>query len=103
MNRLASVFPGRLVSLSAITGRPALRYAFLIYITARIALSLWAIAVLTINPLPEQPRETHRPYLGEPILRDGPAGLLLGPWQRFDTMHYLRVARQGCADVADSV
>jgi hypothetical protein len=31
------------------------------------------------------------------------AGRLLGPWQRFDTMHYLRIAEQGYENTADSV
>jgi hypothetical protein len=44
-----------------------------------------------------------RPYLGEPQLSEGVSGKLLGPWQRFDTMHYLRIARQGYESVADSV
>ncbi len=44
-----------------------------------------------------------RPYLNEPILDSGVTGLLLGPWQRFDSQHYLRIARQGYANEADSV
>jgi hypothetical protein len=54
-------------------------------------------------PLPEGPDERVRPYLGEPLLSEGISGDLLGPWQRFDTMHYLRIAREGYASEADSV
>jgi hypothetical protein len=55
------------------------------------------------SPLPAEPDEEIRPYLGEPQLTEGTVGLLLGPWQRFDTQHYLRIARQGYTDESDSV
>jgi hypothetical protein len=61
------------------------------------------VVVLAIIPLPNEPDEAVRPYLNEPILDDGVTGLLLGPWQRFDSQHYLRIARQGYANEADSV
>jgi hypothetical protein len=84
-------------------GSPAVRYAVILFVAARLFLSLWAIVALTVSPLPAEADEVVRPYLGEPILAEGAAGLLLGPWQRFDALHYLRIARQGYADVADSV
>ena len=77
--------------------------ALIIFVATRIFLSLWASIVLTIIPLPHEPDEGTRPYLNEPILDDGISGLLLGPWQRFDSQHYLRIARQGYANEADSV
>jgi len=58
---------------------------------------------LAINPLPEEPDEEIRPYLNEPILDSGLSGLLLGPWQRFDTQRYLVIARDGYADERNSV
>ncbi|MEJ2749910.1 MAG: mannosyltransferase family protein [Anaerolineae bacterium] len=54
-------------------------------------------------PLPPEQDEELRPYLGQPILDEGASGLLLGPWQRFDSQHYLRIARQGYANEAESV
>lgn len=69
----------------------------------RLFITLWAIVAVLINPVPTQPDETLRPYLGEPQLIAGPSSLLLGPWQRFDTQHYLRIARQGYAAEEDSV
>jgi hypothetical protein len=83
--------------------KSAVKPALIIFVAARIFLSLWAVVVLTIVPLPEEPDEAVRPYLGEPILDDGLTGRLLGPWQRFDSQHYLRIARQGYANEADSV
>lgn len=90
----------RLISLS---GDPAVRYALIVFIVSRFFLTLWAVFVLTIQPLPEEPNELFRPYLGEPRLVDGPGGLLLGPWQRFDTNHYLRIAREGYGVEQESV
>lgn len=84
-------------------GSPAVRYAILLFLILRLFLSLWAFAALIASPLPAEPDERLRPYLGEPILDNGAAGQLLGPWQRFDTLHYLRIARQGYADLSDSV
>ncbi|MCB9423267.1 MAG: hypothetical protein H6667_25950 [Ardenticatenaceae bacterium] len=83
--------------------KPAVKTALIIFLATRISLSVWAIIVLTTVPLPGEPDEAVRPYLGEPILDDSIAGLLLGPWQRFDSQHYLRIARQGYDNVADSV
>jgi hypothetical protein len=36
-----------------------------------------------------------RPYFGIAPLNEGLPGLLLGPWQRFDTLHYIALAIQG--------
>lgn len=83
--------------------KSAVKSALIIFVATRIFLSLWAVVVLMIVPLPEEPDEVVRPYLGEPILDEDLNGLLLGPWQRFDSQHYLRIARQGYANEADSV
>ncbi len=81
----------------------AVKTAVLLFVSLRLFLTIWAIVSLAINPLPPEPDEQVRPYLGEPILNEGLTGLLLGPWQRFDTQHYIRIARQGYADPSDSV
>lgn len=74
-----------------------------IFVTFRLLLTVWAIVALTAVPLPTEPDETLRPYLNQPILNSGASGLLLSPWQRFDTLHYTRIAAQGYADESDSV
>ena len=73
----------------------AWRPAILLFVSARILLSVWAVIVLSLIPLPDEPDEEVRPYVGERRLEEGAAGLLLGPWQRFDTMRYLSLARDG--------
>lgn len=83
--------------------KTSVKSAIIIFLATRLFLSLWAIVVLTVAPLPDEPDEVARPYLGEPVLNDGIAGRLLSPWQRFDSQHYLRIARQGYAAEADSV
>ena len=81
----------------------AVRYALLLFLTSRLVLTLWAVLITAIQPVPAVPDEIERPYLGAPILQQGPAGLLLGSWQRFDTMRYLRIAEQGYDEIEDSV
>lgn len=73
----------------------ALRHALVLYVVARLLLSGWAILVQSVVPVPTTPDEMVRPYAGAPILHEGLAGQLLGPWQRFDTMRYLALARDG--------
>lgn len=82
---------------------PAVKQGLVLFFVLRLLLTLWATAVTTVLPPPQEPDETLRPYLGQPILTEGISGTLLGPWQRFDTNHYLRIARQGYADESDSV
>ncbi len=89
--------------LKSLWRQPAVRHALIIFIVLRLFLSGWAILALTVNPLPDTPRESRRPYLNQPILNSGATGLLLGPWQRFDTLHYTRIAAQGYAAPEDSV
>jgi hypothetical protein len=88
--------------LRAMLLQPAVRHALIIFIVMRAFLAVWAIIALTLNPLPLEPDETLRPYLGEPALTEGVVGSLLGPWQRFDTLHYIRIAREGYAHVGES-
>ncbi|MEW5988015.1 MAG: mannosyltransferase family protein [Chloroflexota bacterium] len=82
---------------------PAVRQAILLAVLLRVLLAVWAVVVLALRPLPAEPDETLRPYLGIPPLTNGPGSYLLAPWQRFDTLHYLRIANEGYAAVADSV
>lgn len=82
---------------------PSVKYALIIFIAMRLLLVIWSTTVLAILPLPAEPDEAKRPYVGEPILNEGLSGLLLGPWQRFDTQHYLAIAREGYADEVNSV
>ncbi|MCP4418743.1 MAG: hypothetical protein GY805_19165 [Chloroflexi bacterium] len=89
--------------LKSLWRQPAVRHSLLIFVVLRLFLSGWAILALSASPLPEIPNEQLRPYLNQPILTEGSAGLLLGPWQRFDALHYSRIAAQGYTAPEDSV
>lgn len=82
---------------------PAVRYALITFLVLRVFLAIWAVVVLTLLPVPTELDDNVRPYFGEPPLTEGLSGALLGPWQRHDTIHYLRIARQGYDEVPDSV
>lgn len=82
-------------SLGRAARSPALRTALILFLVARLLLSGWGLLVTAMVPVPEQPDEALRPTVGAPILDEGLTGLLLGPWQRFDTMRYLALARDG--------
>lgn len=82
---------------------PAVRYALLGFLVLRLFLSIWAVVILTLIPVTSDLNERASPYFGEPPLTEGISGALFGPWQRFDTMHYLRIARQGYQSAGDTV
>ena len=82
---------------------PSVKRGLTIFLVMRLFLIFWSFISLAINPLPEEPDEAIRPYLGEPVLDTGVSGLLFGPWQRFDSQRYLVIAREGYAQEQNSV
>jgi hypothetical protein len=82
---------------------PSIRYATITLIASRLFLTLWALVVLALRPQSQMPDEVLRPYLDQPRLTEGVTGAILGPWQRFDTLHYMRIAEQGYTVEEDSV
>lgn len=89
--------------LRSLWQQTAVRHALIIFVVLRLFLSGWAMLALVASPLPAEANETVRPYLNQPILNEGAVGLLLGPWQRFDALHYTRIAAEGYAVEEDSV
>ena len=77
------------------TASHSLRVALLVFFVVRVLLSVWAVVVIEIVPAPLDPDPILRPYQGQPALLEGAGGMLLGPWQRFDTMRYLALAQEG--------
>jgi hypothetical protein len=73
----------------------AFRRGVLIFLAVRIGLSLWAVLALAVVRPDTTPADPERPHFGIPPVEGGLAGLLLGPWQRFDTIHYLHLAQHG--------
>ncbi len=82
---------------------PSIRYALIVFFASRLFFTFWAIIVLAFSPQPQVPDEVLRPYLGQPRFTEGVVGAILGPWQRFDTLHYMRIAELGYAAEEDSV
>lgn len=73
---------------------PALRYAVTVFLALRVVLSVFAALILLLNPSSTE-QDTYKTYLGFTPVTEGWEGLLLEPWQRFDTLHYLRIAAEG--------
>ncbi len=94
---------GRTVLLKNLWRQPAVRHALILFVVLRLFLSGWAVLTQLVSPVPNTVDEVVRPYLHQPILNDGVAGLLLGPWQRFDALHYTRIAAAGYTHPEDSV
>ena len=89
--------------LKSLWRQTAVRHSLIIFLALRLFLTGWAVVAQMVVPLPETADERIRPYLNQPILDDGATGLLLGPWQRFDALHYTRIAAEGYAHPEDSV
>ena len=87
--------PLHLLRRRSTSSSPALIYAALLFVAVRLLVTLWGATVVTLIPAPLEPDPVLRPYLDQPALTEGAAGLLLGPWQRFDALRYLSLAREG--------
>ena len=83
--------------LRGLASDPAFRYALSLFVAMRVVTSLWAALVLALTQAPTSPDDVLRPYQGVEPISGGVAELLLGVWQRFDTLWYLRIAAQGYA------
>lgn len=81
----------------------SVRYVLLLVVSARVLIGIWAALAGVASPVPSTPNEAERPYLGAEPLNEGIDGVVLGPWQRFDTQRYLRIARDGYVNPEDTV
>jgi hypothetical protein len=66
-----------------------------IFLFARLILSGLGVALFAIGRVPTTAEAVTRPYFGVTPVTQGLAGMLLGVWQRFDAIHYLRIAAAG--------
>ena len=81
--------------LRAVGSDPAFRLSLTLFAVLRVVVSLWAALVLAVTQAPTSPDDILRPYQGIEPVTGGLAGLLLGVWQRFDALWYLRIAELG--------
>src|SRR6185503_5390107 len=84
-------------SLRHIFSRPTIKYPLILFGVARLVLStvgytLWAFDLV---PPPIGPR----PYYQIQDLTGFPAEPLLGIWQRYDAVHYVRIALEGYSEI----
>jgi hypothetical protein len=66
-----------------------------VFVVARVALSALGLALLAVGQVPTNPLPFFRPYFDVAPVTEGIRGALLGIWQRFDAIHYLRIASGG--------
>lgn len=66
-----------------------------LFLFARAILSGLGLILLLINRVPLSEEEATRPYFGVAPVTSGLSGALLGVWQRFDAIHYIRIASTG--------
>ena len=74
---------------------PAWRFALGVYFALRLGLSGLAALVRTLYRGDLSPHPLFRPYLGIPPVQSGWQDLLLGVWQRWDTLWYTLIAHRG--------
>jgi len=72
-----------------------LKRPILTVLLARAVLAGVGIALNAAGRIPTTADPALRPYFGQTPMTEGLAGALLGVWQRFDAIHYLRIASEG--------
>jgi hypothetical protein len=78
-------------------------FPVLIQLSARAAISLLGIILMLLGLIPTTEDSVLRPYFGVIPVVNGLSGALLGVWQRFDAIHYLRIASTGYSSTDLSV
>lgn len=76
----------------------AVRWSLAIFLTLRIGLSALAVIVISLRPLPEGGHERYVASFGLSPVSAPAERLLLEVWQRWDVLHYQRIAAHGYTD-----
>ncbi len=79
-----------------------MRWSLAVFLSVRLALSALAAVVITVCPLPEGGHEAYISSLGLRPVENPAEKLLLEVWQRWDVVHYQRIAAQGYSDEESS-
>lgn len=82
--------------------RSEIQWPLVTFLGVRLLLSIVGAALFLIGLVPTTADAVERPYFGVSPVVDGVAGVVLGVWQRFDVIHYMRIASGGysAADLA---
>ena len=70
-------------------------YPTRLFIMQRLLLSTLGAAFFLLGYVSLTGDPVLRPYFGVQVVSAGPAGALLGVWQRFDAIHFMRIASAG--------
>lgn len=70
-------------------------YPTFLFLVQRIALSGLGLVLYWSGYAPLTADPVYRPCFGIPLQTSGISGALLGVWQRFDVIHFLRIAQSG--------
>jgi hypothetical protein len=73
-------------------------YPLSLFLLQRVLLSGLGVAAYRLGIVPLSEHPVLRPYFGVAPVTKGLSGILLGVWQRFDVVHFIRIARDGYAD-----
>ena len=89
--------------LTRIVHDKAVRWTLGVFLMVRVSLSALAIVVITLRPLQELGHERYIMSLGLNPVSSRAEQLLLEVWQRWDVIHYQRIAAQGYTDLESSM
>jgi len=92
MSEVASTFTRRVRKFFF---QPAVKWPLALFFGLRIVLSFVGVVLFLMNLVPRSADAIERPYFGVTPVVDGIAGMIFGVWQRFDVIHYLRIASEG--------
>ncbi len=76
------------------------RYPSSLFLAQRTLLSAIGLLLYLLDYVPRTEDPVLRPYFGVSPVADGAAGAFLGVWQRFDVIHFLRIAENGYSNPA---
>jgi Gpi18-like mannosyltransferase len=89
--------------LRRIADDEAVRWPLAVFLSVRVSLSALAVLVASFRPLPRVDLERNLASFGLEPVSSRVEQLLLEVWQRWDVIHYQRIAAQGYTDHQSSV
>jgi hypothetical protein len=96
MLRFRSIFSGH----TKIRNMSSNLYPITIFLIFRLLFTLLGLSLYLLGKVPLSADPITRPYFGINPVTDGISGIILGVWQRFDAIHFQRIATFGYSDDA---
>jgi hypothetical protein len=79
--------------------KPEIAWPLGVFLVARLFLSLLGCLLWFMGVVPTTSDPFARPYVDVVPVVEGASGIFLGVWQRYDAIHYLRIAAGGYSDL----